>query len=195
MDFKLLEEELYIYGLASFRKIRATRPDDVYYGFGFYTSGDLAYVATTASSYEGLEQVAQRYKHMERYRHSSIDELRHSLKWSTPDSPLHTECGEILEAIQPLMNQIASELFASFIKGDDLGDLTEYHAYKAEFDSAVENALHRIDAYGVFGTGDARKGGVLNLLMGDQDNQSKIEFAKRVNPPEAVQMFVADLDS
>ena len=93
------------------------------------------------------------------------------------------------------MNQVASEQYASFIKGDDSDDLTEFDAYTAQFNSAVENALHRIDTLGVFGTGDARKGVVLNLLMGDQDNQSRIEFAKRVNPPEAVQMLVADLDS
>ena len=51
MDFKLLEEQLYIHGLESFKKIRAMRPNDVFYSFGFFTSGDFVYMATTANSY------------------------------------------------------------------------------------------------------------------------------------------------
>jgi hypothetical protein len=31
--------------------------------------------------------------------------------------------------------------------------------------------------------------------MGDQTYEARIEFAKKVNPPEAVQMLMADLDA
>lgn len=190
MKFDLFEEELYIHGLGAFRKIREMRPDDHFYCFAFFTSGEFAYMAATASSYEGLKEVAQQYKQMERYSHKELDTLRHELKWSPCDSPLHQECGGIIEPFQALMDQISRELLSIPVVNDDW---SEFEQYVSQVDSAVEKALRRIDEEGVFGSGTERGGVVVNLLMGDQDDRTRIEFAKRVNPPESVQMLTDDL--
>ena len=192
MDFKLFEDQLFIHGLNAFRKIRTMRPDDHFYCFAFFTSGEFGYMASTASSYEGLEEVAQQYKQMEFYSHKELGDLKRELKWSPGDSPLHRECGGIIDSLQGLMDQISQELQDTPVENDDW---SEFEAYVSKVNQAVESALGRIDAEGVFGIGDERRGIVVNLLMGDQDDWSRIEFAKRVNPLETVQMLIADLDA
>src|SRR5260221_13378048 len=90
VDFKKFEDDWYKHGLANFRKIRAARPKDTFYSFGFFTTGEFGYVATTASTKEGLDQIARQYKGKERYKTQSLDDLKLELKWSPCDSPLHT---------------------------------------------------------------------------------------------------------
>ena len=88
-DLKKLEDELYRNGLAGFRCILGAHPKDEFYCFAFYTNGEFTYVAITASTYEGLEIVAQDYKEKPTYQAMSIEDLRLDLKWSPCDSPLH----------------------------------------------------------------------------------------------------------
>jgi hypothetical protein len=192
VDFKLFEDQLLLHGLEAFRKIRAMWPDDHFYCFAFFTSGEFGYMASTASSYEGLEEVAQRYKQMEPYSRKELTQLKRELKWSPADSPLHAECGGIIGPLQGLMDQISRELGDIPVENDDW---TEFEHYVSRVNSAVENALRRIDAEGVFGRGEERKGMVVSLLMADQDDRSRIEFARRVNPAETVQMLIDDLDA
>ena len=190
MDFKLFEDKLYFDGIEAFKKIRKSRPDDHYYCFAFFTSGEFGYMAATASTYEGLEDVANQYKQMEFYRHRELDQLKHQLKWSPVDSPLHTGYGGIIKPLQPFMDQISQELEDVPVVDNDW---SKFDQYVTQVESAVENALRRIDADGIFGIGNERKSIIVNLLMGDQDDQSRIKFAKRVNPPESVQMLIDDL--
>jgi hypothetical protein len=192
MDFTQFENDLYIFGLNSFQRIRDMRPDDRFYCFAFFTSGEFGYISTTASSYEGLEEAAQWYKSQERYSHQSLEELRRELKWSPGDSPLHQECGEILEPLKATMDQIAGELHDTYL-GDE--DWTRFDDYVSNVEDAIAAALRRIDREGVFGRGSEREGVVTNLLMGDQTYEARIEFAKKVNPPKAVQMLMSDLDA
>ncbi len=86
---KKLEDELYRQGIDGFRRIRQAHPVDRFYCFAFYTCGEYSYVALTASTYEGLDVVARRYKRMLQYQTMSLDDLRLDLKWSPDDSPLH----------------------------------------------------------------------------------------------------------
>ena len=192
MDFKLFEDKLYLYGLEAFKKIRTSRPDDHYYCFAFFTSGEFGYMAATASTYEGLEQVASQYKQMEFYRHRELEQLKRQLKWSPVDSPLHMECGGIIEPLQPFMDQISQELQDIPVVDNNW---SKFEQYVAQVETAVESTLRRIDADGVFGIGNERKSIIVNLLMGDQDDQSRINFAKKVNPPKSAQMLIDDLDA
>ena len=56
------EDQLYTHGLAGFKRLQENYPKDDFYSFAFYTCGELSYVAITANSYEGLDQVAPEYK-------------------------------------------------------------------------------------------------------------------------------------
>ena len=61
--------------------------------------------------------------------------------------------------------------------------------------SGKKMGAKKIDAEGLFGSGEERKQVVVNLLMGDQSDEDRLEFAERVNPPESVEMLRQDLEA
>ena len=108
LDLKKLEDELYRHGLAGFRRLRDAHPMDEFYCFAFYTSGEFSYVALTASTFEGLDKVAQDYKKKPPYKALSIEDLRLDLKWS----PAIARC-----TAQPRMFYATSSANASCVGG------------------------------------------------------------------------------
>lgn len=190
VDLTQLEEDLYRLGLAGFRRIREAHPKDNFYCFAFYTNGEFNYVALTASSYEGLDKVAQDYKKKPPYMAMPIEDLRLDLKWSPCDSPLHGAAVDVLTALDPSMQAVAAELDRRF----DLNDKDEsFEDFVSQIEVCFANALKRIDKEGIYGRGDERKKVVINLLMGDQSDEVRIGFAGQVNPPESVKMLKQDL--
>jgi hypothetical protein len=188
VDLKKLEDELYRHGLIGFKRIREAHPKDRFYCFAFYTSGEFSFVALTASTDEGLDRVAQEYKKNPRYSAMSIADLKTDLKWSPDDSPLHGAAEDVLTALEPLLAGTTAELRRR-------SDEKSYYEFAAQLRACFANALTRIDAEGVFGSGEERKKVVVNLLMGDQSYEDRIEFAERVNPPESVNMLRQDLEA
>ncbi|MCI0641977.1 MAG: DUF4303 domain-containing protein [Gemmataceae bacterium] len=183
---------MYRHGLANFRRIREAHPKDKFYCFAFYTNGEMNYVGVTASTYEGLDKVAEEYKKKPPYKAMSIEDLRLDLKWSPCDSPLHGDAENDLTALDSSMQAVAAELYRRFDLKDDGKSFKEF---EAQVRGCFANALKRIGAEGVFGSGDERKKVVANLLMGDQSDEDRIGFAARVNPAESVQMLKQDLEA
>jgi hypothetical protein len=192
VDLKKLEDELYRHGLASFRRIREAHPNDRFYCFSFYTNGEFSYVAVTASTYEGLEKVAQEYKKKPLYKAMPIADLRLDLKWSPCDSPLHGAAEDVLTDLDSSMQGVAAEFDRRFDLEDGGKSSNEF---EAQVRRCVANALKRIDAEGAFGRDNERKNVVVNLLMGDQSDEDRIRFATQVNPPESLEMLKHDLEA
>jgi hypothetical protein len=192
LDLKKLEDELYRHGLAAFRRLREAHPKDEFYCFAFYTNGQMNYVGVTASTYQGLDKAAQEYKKRLRYMAMSIEDLRLDLKWSPCDSPLHDNAENDLTALDSLMQAVDAELYQRLDLKDDGKSFKEFGA---QVRSCFASALKSIDAEGIFGSGDQRKKVVANLLMGDQSDEDRIEFAARVNPSESVKMLKQDLEA
>src|ERR1043166_3954745 len=191
-DLKKLEDELYRHGLAGFRRIREAHPKAKFYCFGFYTNGEFTYVALTASTYEGLDKVAQNYKKNPPYKAMSIEDLRLELKWSPDDSPLHGAAQDVLTALDPLMDEVTTELR----RRSDLKDNWKpFDEFVGQVRNCFAKALKRVDADGVFGRGEERKKVVVNFLMGDQSDEDRIGFAESVNPAESVKMLKRDLEA
>ncbi|MCP3927396.1 MAG: DUF4303 domain-containing protein [Desulfobacterales bacterium] len=186
MDFEKLENVLYKKGLDAFATLFTSRPLDNFYSFGFYTTGEYNYAATTASSYEGLEQVLNEYGYGDKPK-DSIE-----IKWSPVDSPLHSdsECCGIIKEVNELLNEALNESDRIY-ENEGLEGLEEFNA---QIENAFLNALKRLDAKGVFGKDELRKKVVVNLLKGDQSYEERLEFAKKLNPPEAVEIFTKDMD-
>ena len=186
MDFEKLENVLYKKGLDAFATLFISRPMDNFYSFGFYTTGEYNYAATTASSYEGLEQVIKNYGY-EKKPKESIE-----IKWSPVDSPIHSdsECCGIIGEVNDLLQDALKESDEIYER-DGLEGLGEFNA---KVENAFVNALKRMDAKGVFGKGEQRKQVVVNLLKGDQSLEERIYFAKMLNPPEAVEILTRDMD-
>ncbi len=186
MDFEKLENVLYKKGLDAFATLFTSKPLDNFYSFGFYTTGEYNYAATTASSYEGLEQVLKEYGYGDKPK-DSIE-----IKWSPVDSPLHSDsgCCGIIKEVNELLNEALKESDKIY-ENEGLEGLEEFNV---QIENAFLNALKRLDAKGVFGKGELRKKVVVNLLKGDQSYEERLEFAKKLNPPEAVEIFTKDMD-
>lgn len=192
VNLQNLEDKLYQHGLAGFRRIRRAHPHDRFYCLAFYTCGEFSYVLVTASSYEGLERVANEYKQDPSYESMSLDDLRLMLKWSPCDRPLHGDSRDVLVDLDPLLESVVNEFDRRF----DLKDGGKsFDEFTVQVRACFAHALQRIGAEDVFGDGNERKRLVVNLLMGDQSDEDRIEFASRVNPHEAVDMLRRDLDA
>lgn len=189
-DLQQLEDELCRLGSAGFLRIRRKHPTESFYSFAFYTNGERNYVILTASTYEGLEQVARKYQQRDGYRERTLEGLKTDLKWSPCDSPLHEEAADELDDLQPLMDRVSAELDR---RGDLNDDLKSYETLVEEIDNCLLNALQRIDADGVFGGTNERRNVLVNLLLGDQSDEERIRFARRLNSPAAVEAFIRDL--
>jgi hypothetical protein len=188
LDLKKLEDELHRHGLAGFRRLRDAHPKDDFYCFAFYTNGEMNYVGVTASTYQGLDKVAQEYKKKPRYMAMTMEDLRLDLKWSPCDSPLHGNAENDLTALDSSMQAVAADLYRRF-------DLKSFKEFETQVRDCFANALKKIDGEGIFGRGEERKKVVANLLMGDQSDEDRIGFAARVNPSESVKMLKQDLEA
>jgi hypothetical protein len=60
------------------------------------------------------------------------------------------------------------------------------------FDVAVE-VLQQLDHEGAFGSGLERARIVLGIWKGDQSDEERIEFARRLNPQAVVERFAKEL--
>ncbi|MGY1429159.1 DUF4303 domain-containing protein [Streptomyces sp. WAC06273] len=103
------------------------------------------------------------------------------IKWSYADSPFCCYGERHLEPVRPLF-AARGELFEM---PDDEAD--------AEFDlrlRAMETAMARLDAEGVFGTGAARHAVVVNVEVPSEGGDE--ERALRLNPPEALTEWLAE---
>ena len=106
-----------------------------------------------------------------------------SLRWIPCDSPLHAEAVDLL----PKSNRLRSA-------GPDPYDDTHQadEATKLVFDTAIET-LRSLDGEHAFGTGLERAKLVLGIWKGDQSDDERIEYARRLNPKSVVERFAKEL--
>lgn len=190
MNFSELKNKIVDAGTIAFGKVRASHPNDKFYFFCLYTSGEFNYLYPTCSSYEGLRQVAEKYKQDEYYQNKSIEYLQNDLKWSPCDSPLHLEGEDEFESLQGDMQLVFEELDGLY----DPSDWSNFNRYVSEIESCVGEALLELDNNGVFGregTGDI----LLNFVMGDQSDEDRIRIAKLLNSAEQVANYEADIST
>lgn len=187
MNFALFEEELFVHGRAAFKKIRAARPTDHFYSFGFFTSGEFAFAAATASSREGLDEVVAQYRAIPSYSKWAVDDLQRFLKWSPCDSPLHYLPGVDLEAMRPTMAAIV-EIFDSLLEEAAFSEFCE------RVDDSFIRVLKRLDESGAFGTKGEREVTIVNLLLGDQSEDHRLEYAARLNSTSQVKRLAEEFN-
>jgi hypothetical protein len=186
-DYQRLESALAEHGERAFRKLRKSHPKERFYAFAFVTDGMFRYLYPTAATYERLRQMAKNRQASAKNSNRSLEAWMLVLKWSD-QSPLYL--------IRTQLDFPGSNLLAPFsemLRGLAGRNWPDFDGVVRETEGAIANALTRIDQTGVFGTGLDRDDGVVNLLMEDQSDQERIEFARRVNRPESVQMLVDDL--
>lgn len=152
------------------------------YSFALYTSNEYSYVIATVSTTVGLRTVAKRY--MAQYNFeapwSTLDAAEKRLKWSPCDSPHHDVFSEEFHEAGSLL--------------DELWKATDMNSYE-EFEKTTEAVhaafIHSLDKVREVGALDGSV--VLNLLMGDQSDEERLENATALNSPDTLAGFRKDL--
>ncbi|TDD92588.1 DUF4303 domain-containing protein [Actinomadura darangshiensis] len=181
MSFDELATRLADSARVAFTQARRLHPGESFYCYALYTDAFAAYILPTCASEEGLCQIAKRYAEKSG---RTVDEHAASLRWGPADSPYHL---------------LGEEHFAGVLGLLESRDLPWQHADDAvdvevdgRFDACFR-ALAALEQEGFFGHGAERDRVVVNVLQGDQSDESVLENARRLNPPAAVAQLERDL--
>lgn len=170
-----------------FSEVRQRHQGESFYCMGLFTCGLFSYLAPTAMTEEGLEIVARRYKAEPYYAEESLESLRHSLRWSPCDSPLHLEGEEHFQEVNDVMEEITWTLRQiDFERGWD-----EFDEFVGRLHTLLVDVLSTVDGEGVFGVGSEREKLFVSMLMGDQDD-SILRIGRRLNPPRTIEQFESE---
>jgi hypothetical protein len=166
--------------LSAWRALRQAHPNEHFYSFGFYTTELAEYLMVTASTEEGLSLVTERYLAK---KGGDPRATRAALRWSPCDSPLHAE-GATLLSKSEMIRKAGPEPYDETQEAEDAVSLV--------FDVAIE-ALKQLDHEGAFGSDLERARIVLGIWKGDQSDEERVEFARRLNPKSVVERFAKEL--
>ena len=108
---------------------------------------------------------------------------RVSLRWSLCDSPLHKE-GEGLLPKSDLLRTRGPDPYDYTVEAEE--------AIALVFDVSVD-VLQQLDSENIFGGDLERSKLALGIWMGDQSDEDRIAYARRLNPSSIVQQFSKEL--
>lgn len=145
-------------------------PSHTFYYCALITTGEALAPVMTAWSYEMLKESA-----------TSSGEAEDELKWSYADSPVYCFGERHFDAVKSLFRKRPPV-------NVDSGYCALEHASRL---AAMELALARVDAQGLFGAGARRNEIYINVEIMPPDF-SNVERALRLNPREAIVEWLRD---
>ncbi len=153
---------------AAFLSLKETTKEHFYYYVFVFDEGLHPYIS--AWSYEALEKSIARQQIPE--------EESGWWKWSCPDSPYAVYgYDEFFGEVSRLLDQRADKLSEDELYGTEWITRMEL----------LEEAMKRLDASGLFGTGEERQAVVINAEQVPPDHESgEYHRALRLNPPSAL---------
>jgi len=181
LDAKIFRSTLIQEVAAAWQTLKGAHPQEHFYSFGFYTAELAEYLMVTASTEEGLTLVRDRYV-LSQGGDPCLK--RACLRWSPCDSPLHLE-GQVLLPQSGRLRTSGPDPY------DDTKEADE--AIALVFDTAVE-ALQELDHNRLLGSELERAKLVLGVWKGDQSNEERVAFARRLNPPDVATRFARELE-
>ncbi len=151
-----------------------THPNEHFYYCSLITTGEALPPNLVAWSTEALDAVASQFP--------DDPHARNDLKWSYADSPFYCFGEEHFDDVRRLFRALGAL------------DPSDAQAWQAGFDfrmSAMVEAMARVDAAGLFGTGPQRASIVINVEVMPPDH-TNVERALRLNPPEALRSWLKE---
>ena len=166
---------------AAWQTLREKHSTEHFYSFGLYTASGAEYLMVTASTEEGLSSATERYLARQG---GDPTLMRTCLRWSFCDSPLHEEGMDLLPRSDALRTS-GPDPYECSAESEE--------AITLVFETAVD-VLKQLDGENVFGTEFERSRLVLGIWMGDQSNEDRIAFARRLNPKHIANRFAKELE-
>ncbi len=182
----------------SVTNVQKTHPNHNFYSYALYTSGEQGYLILTVNSEQGLTQIAEKYLHYENYRDLDISlaDMRIYLRHSPTDSPLHAlnicikPFKEINQKLEVRLEQMLT-IYRDYLDEPEVTQFSELH--RGKFNQICFQTLQKLAGEGIFGTNSSENGLVLNLLMGDQSDQERLQYASQINSPEIVAQYETEV--
>jgi hypothetical protein len=190
-DFEQLTYLLIEAARKAFLAVKQQYHSESIYGFALYTHGDWSYATVSSSSEEGLTRVAKKYLSYSSYQKYSFLELQRILRWSPADSPLHEAGDEFFDDVNTALDNARDIMDALYDEENDAWD--EVDAFAQRIEHCFLTALQTLDREETFGKDEQRKKITINLLMGDQSDDIRIEYAKQLNPTEVWQRYAHEV--
>ena len=164
-------------------RARSKHPGEQFYAYALYTTGLFDWVYPACNTEEGLRRSAQKY--LRQGLGSDVERQALELRWSPEDWAYQDEGKQAFAGVNRMLRGM----------GDKLTGLADKDFGRAvrKLTTCLLEVLQQLDREGIFGEPDARDGYVLNLLMDDQDNDSIVATARKVNPPKVVKRLKAEL--
>ncbi len=184
-DFEQLQDLLCEAARAAFAGSLRKHRNEQFYVFALYTTGLFGWIYPACNTEEGLWRVAKEYQRRE--RGSGLERQALELRWSPEDWAYQDEGKKHFAGVNRMLRGMGQRLC-------ELPDREFIRTIKKLTDCAL-NALRQIDNEGVFGDSMVRDNYVLNLMMDDQDNDSIVATAKKINPPKVVKKLKAELQA
>lgn len=158
-----------------------------FYSVALFTSGERAYVLDSLATLQGLERCARRYlaKPPFKERWGTLEIAMRNLKWSPADSPYHCEFDSEFAGVQHILDATWEQ-----IGGIDGSSEEEYMSTCDAISDTCVEVLRSIRASGIF---DAERV-VFNVLMGDEDDESRLLTAERLNSERVVNWYRRELE-
>jgi hypothetical protein len=176
VDFRATLEEVAV--RAASAAVEQYESEEIYC-FALYSSSSLEYVFPTLLTEAGLSEVAAGYRTTRHGKEDVSDlDFRSMLRWSPCDSPRHESLADV-KGIDK-----ANKLLGSFWKSvDTASDEAFVDAENAVHDAMVQ-VLLVVRERGIF------QGRVaLNVLKGDQSDEEKRAFSRRLNADDIHDWF------
>lgn len=154
---------------AAFQTALDRTRSETLYAFALFTNGEGSYFTATCNTEESLRRSAAA-------KGLSGDELR----WSPCDWEYHQIGDDHFRPVASILEREWSE---------------DYSEFRLAAEQAFESALAALEAFShspVFA--GLREGVMLNLLMGDQSDEQRSAWAKRLNPGSAQLRAAPDLN-
>ena len=164
--------------------------DEGIYSFALYTSGEYSYVFASLSTRTGLARVAERYLADERFARAwrDLPTAMEQLKWSPCDSPHHLALEDGFAAAGELLDALWEEIPDDDEDFDDEDMDDDYNRLCNFIHGAFAEALSEVRNAGIFG-----EEVTLNILMGDQSDEMRLENAASLNDAATMERLRADL--
>jgi hypothetical protein len=154
----------------AFRDLQRQIGNERLYTFGLYTNGEGTYALPTANTEEALVRKAR----AEAAIHGQMIELyQESLRWSPCDWEYHEVGGDT-----------AFTAVDTFLETGWTDDYTSFHYDADTIYACCLDVLSQLRHDGLFTTQQAERPIVLNLFMGDQSDEKRLEWASLLNGPD-----------